>query len=515
MRKIYLSFSILITFVSNAQVTSNWLIGGNTTTVSVPYFGTNNNNPIVFKTNGLEVFRLKTNGDLKVFNFDDGLYGGVVLTNQNGVLQKLPFGTGSKVLFDDGTWGNIPGASSFWVAGSGSKIYYTAGKVGIGTTTPNFDLDVQGSARITNTLIVNGQLIISDKIQTSRQLKSMRVESDSIMMDSTRALYGKTVIQGDVQAKYNLAVAGNVTTNGFITAKQGLTFDGINGFKFIASTPSSFSAFRIGSPSAFVDVSVIPLGIGGAVFGFGIGKDPGAYSACLPPLTSGNLFANRIIIGGTTNALDIFNGGYDASINLGTDLGYMVPLGTPLRKIQIANLCESDVEICKHPSNVSFLSVGPNVEIGNPTRNNLVTLNIKQIAPQVEAIRVTNALNVTNFLVNGDGSAAFGTTYIPAGYKLAVEGKIIAEEVVVELRSTWPDYVFEKKYKLLPLNELELFVKKENHLPDVPSAKEIESNGIELAKMNSVLLKKVEELTLYIIELDKKVADLQKKTLNK
>ena len=134
MRKIYLSFSILITFVSNAQVTSNWLIGGNTTTVSVPYFGTNSNNPIVFKTNGLEVFRLKTNGDLKVFNFDDGLYGGVVLTNQNGVLQKLPFGTGTKVLFDDGTWGNLPSTSSFWMAGSGSKIYYTAGKVGIGTT---------------------------------------------------------------------------------------------------------------------------------------------------------------------------------------------------------------------------------------------------------------------------------------------------------------------------------------------------------------------------------------------
>lgn len=103
MTKIYLTFLILATILCNAQVTSNWLIGGNTCTVSVPYFGTNNNNPIVFKTNGLEVFRLKTNGDLKVFNFDDGLNGGVVLTNQNGELQKLSFGTGTKVLFDNGT----------------------------------------------------------------------------------------------------------------------------------------------------------------------------------------------------------------------------------------------------------------------------------------------------------------------------------------------------------------------------------------------------------------------------
>lgn len=321
----------------------------------------------------------------------------------------------------------------------------------------------------------------------------MRVESDSIMMDSTRALYGKTIIQGDVQAKYNLTVAGKITANSSITAEQGLTFDGINGFKFIPSTPSSFSAYRIGSSSAFVDLSVMPLGIGGAVFGVGVIKDPEAYSACLPPLTSGNLFANRVIIAGGFNALDLYNDVYNASINLGNDLGYMVPLGTPFRKIQIANLCESDVEICKHPSNRSFLSVGPNVEIGNPVRNNLVTLNIKQIVSQTEAIKVTNASNQTNFLVKSNGY-------------------VYAREInVMPVSITFPDYVFAPNYRLMPLKEVEAFVKENKHLPNIPSAKDVENDGINISELQIKQMEKIEDIFLYIIELKKENEALKKR----
>ena len=97
------------------------------------------------------------------------------------------------------------------------------------------------------------------------------------------------------------------------------------------------------------------------------------------------------------------------------------------------------------------------------------------------------------------------------GYKLAVAGKVIAEEIVVKLKSNWPDYVFKSDFKLKPLNEVECFIMKNNHLPDVPSEKEVLTNGINVSEMNAILLKKVEELTLYIIEQNKRIEALELK----
>jgi hypothetical protein len=104
--------------------------------------------------------------------------------------------------------------------------------------------------------------------------------------------------------------------------------------------------------------------------------------------------------------------------------------------------------------------------------------------------------------ITGDGNVGVGTTD-PKGYKLAVAGQAIAEEIVVKLQANWPDYVFEKNYNLRPLAEVENFINQNKHLPEVPAAKEMEANGVNLGEMNMLLLKKVEELTLYVIELKK------------
>lgn len=88
--------------------------------------------------------------------------------------------------------------------------------------------------------------------------------------------------------------------------------------------------------------------------------------------------------------------------------------------------------------------------------------------------------------------------------KLAVRGRIHAQEVVVDLQgSTAPDYVFEKTYDLAPLSEVEAYIQTHKHLPEVPAGRTLEQNGIELREMNLLLLKKVEELTLYLIEQQK------------
>jgi len=86
---------------------------------------------------------------------------------------------------------------------------------------------------------------------------------------------------------------------------------------------------------------------------------------------------------------------------------------------------------------------------------------------------------------------------------LAVKGSVIAEEIFVKLYADWPDYVFGQEYNMRSLSEVEKFIKKNKHLPDVPSESEVEEKGINLGEMDAILLRKIEELTLCTIEQQK------------
>jgi hypothetical protein len=86
---------------------------------------------------------------------------------------------------------------------------------------------------------------------------------------------------------------------------------------------------------------------------------------------------------------------------------------------------------------------------------------------------------------------------------LNVIGGLISDSVRVALSGTWADHVFNKDYSLQPLDELDRFIKNNGHLPNIPTAGEVANNGIELGSMNSKLLEKIEELTLYILQQQK------------
>ncbi|TXN36138.1 hypothetical protein FVB32_16400 [Flagellimonas hymeniacidonis] len=108
------------------------------------------------------------------------------------------------------------------------------------------------------------------------------------------------------------------------------------------------------------------------------------------------------------------------------------------------------------------------------------------------------------------GDIAVGTSTVPTGYKMAIDGKLITEEVKVQLSGNWPDYVFAEDYNLPSLEEIQKHIKEKGHLPNIPSAKEVEENGIQLGEMNRLLLEKIEELTLYLLELKKENQNQQK-----
>lgn len=95
------------------------------------------------------------------------------------------------------------------------------------------------------------------------------------------------------------------------------------------------------------------------------------------------------------------------------------------------------------------------------------------------------------------------------GYKLAVAGSVVAESVKVKLKGNWPDYVFNEDYHLPSLQEVEKYVTEHQHLMDMPSAAEVQKEGQDLGDMNRRLLQKVEELTLYLIDLKKQQTALQ------
>lgn len=107
------------------------------------------------------------------------------------------------------------------------------------------------------------------------------------------------------------------------------------------------------------------------------------------------------------------------------------------------------------------------------------------------------------------GNVAIGTLS-SNGYRLSVNGKTFSKEVVVDPQG-WPDYVFEGTYKLPPLEYVKKFIETHHHLPEVPNAETVKRNGIGLSEISTILLKKVEELSLYIIQQNHRIEELERK----
>ena len=114
-------------------------------------------------------------------------------------------------------------------------------------------------------------------------------------------------------------------------------------------------------------------------------------------------------------------------------------------------------------------------------------------------------------LCYASGNVMIGASVPATGYLLSVDGKIMCEELKVQLSQNWPDYVFDEKYKMLSISDMKSFVKTNKHLPGIPSASEMKENGISVGEMQTKMMQKIEEMSLYIIELQNQIDELKGK----
>nr|WP_299213943.1 tail fiber protein [uncultured Allomuricauda sp.] len=121
----------------------------------------------------------------------------------------------------------------------------------------------------------------------------------------------------------------------------------------------------------------------------------------------------------------------------------------------------------------------------------------------------TSQITSNLFTLKANGNVGIGTTAPDS--KLTVKGNIHAEEVKVDLSVPGPDYVFKEGYELKSLEEVKNYIKQNGHLPNIPSAEEMEKNGVQLGRMNMKLLEKIEELTLYVLKQQEDIKYLKAK----
>jgi hypothetical protein len=141
--------------------------------------------------------------------------------------------------------------------------------------------------------------------------------------------------------------------------------------------------------------------------------------------------------------------------------------------------------------------------LGGPANGNAVSMGTTGNSP---IAIYTNSAN--RMYISALGNVGIGTDN--PTYKLSVNGNIRTKEVLVE-SANWPDYVFDKKYVLAPLHEVEKYINENKHLPNIPSAEEIQNNGLKVGEVQNKMMQKIEELTLYVIELKKEIELLKQK----
>ncbi|MCR9171560.1 MAG: hypothetical protein NXI10_03645 [bacterium] len=323
----------------------------------------------------------------------------------------------------------------------------TSGKVGIGTTNPHEALEVRGNMAVDSSMVVRDTLIVEDD---ARIMHDMRVEGATEMQDVI--IYGTTWMKGlqDV----------NASDFGILVAKEDGTV--------MRTTPGGLFPVP-NQPVGFCDLQ----GNTYSTNPYWVSQPQKLYTACPDVFVGVGTEIPRV-------KLDVLGTTYSQRIALSAD-----PLTMGGARLSIQGYAPQDATNLINVSNTSS-------DLFQLSNQGLLNLNGRIVinSNDQEPLVISNSTEKI-LQLNDDGT---------------LRTRAIKVNVF-----QWPDYVFEPSYNLADLQQVEEYIQENGHLPNVPSAEQLSEEGLDLYEMNKILMEKVEELTLYIIEQNKKIEKLEEK----
>lgn len=538
---------VLSSIVTQAQ----WSLTGNASTnPSTNFLGTTDAQPLLFKTNGAEVMRVHTNGNVALgTDVNPGgrlaIKGGALPTSvsNNSALNLFTGGPGrlitnadesgaatavittfldaSNIELSAGSSANYvsgitinarsagttigPGTIRLWTMSAERMRIALNGNVGIGNSNPAGKLDVTGVAIITNPA--------GNNYDENLRLPAATSGTASIALGAVAGASGTGVGQWTMlkypaggndhrfAIRYNATDVMTILTGGNMGVGTVTPTTRLH----VYATPATAGGDGLKVTSNNASSAYADLVVTGPTYSWmGVGANQVWLHTANGDQNIGTSTAHNVKF--------IANGAERMRINTSGNVG--IGLTNPAHMLTVngnIGLSSGGGKIIGIPSGYVQLMTGTDVSTdpaitlygSTNTNSKLITIDGAQIR--------FRPMDGTELMRLSPAGVAIGTTCVPSGYKVAVKGNIICEKLKVkpEGGNCWADYVFAPDYSLLKLNEVEAFIQKNKHLPGVPSASEVDQNGVEMVEMDATLLKKIEELTLYMIEQNKRLEKLE------
>ncbi len=366
----------------------------------------------------------------------------------------LVYDTDTRVimLYNGTVW--VDQASSFWMQSNGNIFNNNAGRVGIGTAAPASTLDIKGGNWDVGA--TEGDVRIGDSIY--------------------RLKIGVATGGGGAGDTRIRAVGG--TNRLMLGTEDALTISG-TGTVGIGNTnprfPLSFN-WSLGDKISFFD--------GGEAGNYGIGVQP--YLLQIHSYSADDDIA--LGHGSSENFIETMRVKGNGNVGIGTN--------SPRFPLSFTNSLGDKI---------SLWDGGESGNYGIGVQPYLLQIHANSVTDDIALGYGTSQNFIETMRVKGNGNVCIGTQN--NDYKLNVNGTIRSTEVRVE--AGWADYVFKKNYRLRSLSEVERFIKTNKHLPGIPSAQKIQKSGLAVGEMQSKMMEKIEELTLYLIKANKQIQQLK------
>lgn len=452
MKKLTLISIAFLCSIAIFSQSNKWDLNGNSSGTN-DFIGTTNNEALVFKTDNTVRMKISPTGNVIIKDLESTGFG-LVKANDNGKIGKIDYPNNPSHFFDGN--GNFTPLSTIigWSMNANLVTLDGSKKVGIGVSNPSLQFEVLGDSKI------DGNLRVVDTLKVG---------------DSTIIMVGNNIYTDNAAMAINGSAAYNFNT--LINPKNSTSRVSVGTFN-----PAAKFNIRDGNDN---NLSVGADFLNGSV---GVMIKSHKNNTVLPISMASAIAANLSF---SANEFNFYSDGHttpdvkikqDGKVGIGTSF--------PLGKLTIKDGADNNLTLTQ---NIGFGN-GMILKCHNDLNSTFgeIAFDASQFVFQNGPVKI------------GNNIATVPGAYAAEKYALYVEYGILTERVKVALHTTgdWSDYVFSDDYQLLSLDSLESYINQNNHLPGIPSSEEMVKNGNDLATTDKLLLEKVENLFLYIIQLN-------------